>query len=73
MQYLTHTKLDIENAVRIVVKFQTDPREIHYATVKMIFRYLKGTFEFGLWYERSNDFSLSAYTNADRVNNMDDR
>jgi hypothetical protein len=64
-QYLTHTRSDIENVVGIVARFQADPREAHYAVVKRIFRYLKGTFEFGLWYDRSNDFTLSAYTDAD--------
>ena len=46
LQYLTHTILDIENAVRIVARFQADPKEYHYATVKRIFRYLKGTYDY---------------------------
>ena len=50
-QYLTHTRLDIENAVGIVARFQEDPREAHYALVEKIFKYLKGTPDFGLWYD----------------------
>ena len=73
LQYLTHTRPDIENAVEIVTRFQADPREPHYVVVKRIFRYLKGTLEFGLWYERSNDFTLYAYTDANWVGSMDDR
>ena len=65
LQYLTHTRLDIENTVGIVAKFQVDPREAHYAVVKRIFRYLNGTFELGFWYEKSNDFTLSFYTTVD--------
>ena len=65
LQYLTHIGPDIEHAVGIVARFQVDPKEAHYALVKRIFRYLKGTPEFGLWYDRSNDFTLYAYTNAD--------
>ena len=34
---------------------------------------MKGTSKFGLWYDRSNDFTLSAYTDADWVGSMDDR
>ena len=30
LQYLTHTRLDIENAVGIVARFQSNPREAHY-------------------------------------------
>ena len=60
LQYLTRIRPDIANAVGIVARFQADPREAHYAVVKRIFRYLKGTSEFGLWYDRSNDFTISA-------------
>ena len=73
LQYLTHTKPDIENVVRIVVRFQADPREVHYIAVKMIFRYLKGTSGFRLWYERSNGFTLSAYDDVDQASGMDDK
>ena len=73
LQYLTHIRLYIENVVGIVAGFQGDPREAHYVVVKRIFRYLKGTSKFGLWYDRSNDFTLSAYTNANCTRNMDDR
>ena len=47
LQFLTHTRLDIENAIGIVARFQVDPREAHYVVVKRIFRYLKRTYEFG--------------------------
>ena len=36
LQYLTHTRLDIENVVGIVARFQEDVREAHYAAVKRI-------------------------------------
>ena len=52
LQYLTHTKPNIENAVGIVARFQADPREYQFATVKRIFRYLKGTSDYGIWYDR---------------------
>ena len=60
LQYLTHTRLNIENVVGIIARFQVDPEEAYYVVVKMIFRYLKGTLEFRLWYGRSNDFTLYA-------------
>ena len=73
LQYHTHTRPDIENAVGIFARFQVDTREAHYAAVKRIFRYLKGTPKFKLWNDRSNDFTLYAYTDADWVASMDDR
>jgi hypothetical protein len=41
--------------------------------VKRIFKYLKGTEEFGLWYPKGNDLSLIAYTDVDWVGCIDDR
>ena len=41
--------------------------------VKRIMRYLKGTDDFGLYYKRSENFELNAYTNADWGGNIDDR
>ena len=41
--------------------------------VKRIMRYLKGTYDFGLYYKRSKFFELNAYTNVDWGENIDDR
>ena len=73
LQYLTHTRSHITNAVGIVPRFQANPREAHYVAVKRIFRYLKGISKLRLWYERSNDFTLSAYTDADWASSMDEK
>ena len=57
LQYLTHTRPDIENVVGIVARFQDDPKDYHFVVVKRIFIYLKSTPNFGLWYNRSSDFT----------------
>jgi chaperone required for assembly of F1-ATPase len=41
--------------------------------VKRIFRYLKETKDFGLWYPKGNDLSLVAYTDANWIGSIDDR
>ena len=46
--------------------------EYHFAIVKRIFRYLRGTFDYVIWYDRSSDFTLCAYTNANWVGIMDE-
>ena len=71
--YLTHTRLDIENAVGIIARFQANPKEAHFAIIKRIFSFLKGTLEFGLWYDRYNDFTLYAYTDVNWAGSMDDK
>ena len=63
----------MENAIGIVGRFQANPREAHYVAIKRIFRYLKGKFEFGLWYDRSNDFTISGYIVVNWASSMDDR
>ena len=49
LQYLTRTRLDIENVVGIVPRFQEDPREAHYVAVKRIFRYLYQVKDREMW------------------------
>jgi hypothetical protein len=56
-----------------VARFQATPKESHVLAVKRIFRYLKGTKEFGLWYPKGKDLSLIAYTDADWAGCIDDR
>ena len=41
--------------------------------VKSIMRYLKGIYDFGLYYKRTEKFELKAYTDADWGGNIDDR
>ena len=33
LQYVTHTRLDIENVAEIVERFQEDPKESQYAEI----------------------------------------
>ena len=73
LQYLTHTRPDIANAVGIVARFQVDPKETHLIAVKRIFRYLKGTIDFGLWYDKNSDFILKSFTNVDWAGCVEDR
>ena len=65
LQYLNHRRPYKEYEVGRVEINQLDPRETHYAVVKIIFRYLKGTSNYGLWHEKSNNFTLCAYIDVD--------
>lgn len=70
--YLTQTRPDIMNAICIASSYQSDPRENHESVVKRIFRYLQGTFEYGLWYPKDDDFTFCAYIDIDWVGHVDD-
>jgi hypothetical protein len=50
--YATTTRPDILQAIGVVGRFQSTPRENHMKVVKRIFKYLKGTVEFGLWFPK---------------------
>eukprot|EP00253_Pinus_taeda_P012847 PITA_12847 len=63
--YLKATRLDIMQAVGMVGRFQSAPKQSHLLGLKRILRYLKGTPDFGLWYPKSSTLTVTAYTNAD--------
>jgi hypothetical protein len=48
--YLTMTRPDIQFVVGLCACFQASPRSLHRTAVQRIFRYLKYTLEFGIWY-----------------------
>jgi hypothetical protein len=65
--------MDVMQVVGQVVIFQATLKEAHVMAVKRIFRYLKETKEFGLWYPKGKDLSLVTYTDADWEGSIDDR
>ena len=71
--YVTASRPDVMQAVGQVARFQASPKESHVLAVKRIFRYLKGTMDYGLWYPKGNELTLIAYTDADWAGSVDDR
>ena len=71
--YVTPTIPDVMQSIGLVSIFQSTPKKTHVAAVKIIFRYLKGTMQYGLWYPKGNDFTLKPFTNADWQGKVDDR
>jgi hypothetical protein len=71
--YVTTSRPDVMQAVGQVEQYQATPKESHVLEVKRIFRYLKGTEEFGLWYPKGKDISLIAYIDAYWEGCIDDR
>jgi hypothetical protein len=71
--YVTTSRPDVMQAIRQVARFQATPKESHVLAVKRIFRYLKGTKEFVLWYPKGKDLSLISYTDSYWAGCIDDR
>eukprot|EP00253_Pinus_taeda_P006781 PITA_06781 len=45
------TRPDIANAVGVLSRFMSKPGKEHWTTVKQVYRYLRGTSDYGLWYQ----------------------
>ena len=71
--YVTATWLDVMQVVGLVYRFHSSPKETHVTVVKIIFKYFKGTMDYGLWYPKSQEFILKAFTNANWAGSVDDR
>jgi hypothetical protein len=63
--YLTATGPDIQFVVGLCARFQSSPRSSHRTIVQQIFRYLKHTPEFGIWYSVSSSLNLVGFSDAD--------
>ncbi|XP_043699932.1 secreted RxLR effector protein 161-like [Telopea speciosissima] len=71
--YLTASRPDILQPVCLVARFQANPKETHLLAVKRIFRYLKGSTEYGLWYPKIEKFTLTAFSDVDWAGSNDDK
>jgi hypothetical protein len=59
--YLTVTRSDIQFTVCLCARFQAFPCSSHQMVVQQIFRYLKHTLEFGIWYSASSSLDLVSF------------
>jgi hypothetical protein len=65
--YLMVTRPDIQFSVCLCAHLQASPRTSHRQAVKRIFRYLRHTPDFGLWYSVSSSLALHGFSDADFV------
>jgi hypothetical protein len=54
--YITASHPDIMQVVGMVGRYQSAPKQSHLVAIKRIFKYLKGTITYGLWYPRNQNF-----------------
>ncbi|GJW44018.1 putative reverse transcriptase domain-containing protein, partial [Tanacetum coccineum] len=60
LMYLTASRPDIQFSTCLYARYQANLKESHLVVVKRIFRYLKGTPNLGLWYQKGSGFDLKA-------------
>ncbi|CAM8947837.1 unnamed protein product [Rhodiola kirilowii] len=72
LQYVTITRPEISYVVNRVCQFMHSPTETHWAAVKCILRYLKGTLSSGLTLHQATDSRLVAFSDAGWASDLDD-
>lgn len=72
LQYVVHNRLEITQVANIVARVLANLKESHMLAMKRIFRYLKGTKEYGLWYPYKGTFKFSVFTNYYWAGDKDD-
>jgi hypothetical protein len=65
--YLTATRPNIQFIVCLCARFQASPHSSHRTAVQQIFRYLKHTLEFVIWYSASSLLDLVGFSDVDFV------
>ena len=64
LRYLVHTRPDITFVVGYVSRFMEDPRDDHWAAVKWLLHYVKGTVDHGLSFQRSAGVGCNSLCSA---------
>ncbi|XP_066384810.1 secreted RxLR effector protein 161-like [Miscanthus floridulus] len=75
LRYLVHTRADITFVVGYVSRFMEDPREDHWAAVKRLLRYVKGTVDQGIIFSKTSGsrLQLTVFNDADIAGDIDGR
>ena len=71
--YITTSKPDIMHSVCLCARYQSQPKETHLKVLKCITRYVKHTFDYGLFYPKNDSFDLISYCDADYAGCKSDR
>ncbi|KAL5580423.1 hypothetical protein UlMin_012865 [Ulmus minor] len=71
---MVSTRLDISNVISVLNKFMSNPEKEHWVRMKWLLRYLKGSSDVGLIYEkRGNSIWLEGYSDSDYGADRDKR
>jgi hypothetical protein len=73
--YLLATRPDLAYSVCLVARFMDRPTEMHFAAIKRIMRYVKGTLDHGTMYKHMTGVSLKlrGWSDSDYAGDLDDR
>ena len=72
MYTMLQTRPDIAYAIAKLSQFSSDPTEQHYQALKRVLRYLKGTKDLGLTYQKGEQGELASWTDSSWACDLDD-
>ena len=64
LRYLLHTRPDLAYSVGVLSRYMHEPKETHFAALKQVLRYVKGTSSYGLEYKRTGESTLVGYSDS---------
>ncbi|GKA01450.1 hypothetical protein Tco_0674115 [Tanacetum coccineum] len=67
LMYLTASRPDLVFVVYMCARYQASPTKKQLEALKWVFRYLRGTINWGLWYPKDTAIALTAYADADHA------
>ncbi|GAA0168387.1 transmembrane signal receptor [Lithospermum erythrorhizon] len=75
LMYLTATRPDLIFVTSLISRYMDKPTEMHMQVAKIALRYVKGTTQLGIHYQRTTEMKgeLMSYTDSDYAGDMDDR
>jgi hypothetical protein len=73
LMYLVNTRPNICYAVNQLSQMMVKPTNLFWKVGKHVLRYLRGTYEYGLWYRQMDELKLHGFTDAYWAGNPMDR
>ena len=71
--YLIASCPNIAFSVGVCSRFQSNPKVLHLNAVKRIIKYVSGTCDYGLFYNKESNLSLAGFSDSDWAGSADDR
>ncbi|XP_071704142.1 uncharacterized protein [Rutidosis leptorrhynchoides] len=70
--YLAISRPDLAYAASFLSRFMTSPTSSHLGAARRVLRYLKGSLDLGIMFERNKDVKLEGYSDSDWAGSVDD-